>query len=247
MHRTLIFVVLATVAPAARGADDLAAQVARARAEVDELAADLEAERAASREELAALVRRKSELEGELDLVRRTSAELTAARAALEAARAAGETDSLRTRAAVLEAAARLRRHINAGLPLHLNDRSARVAVIEEALARGAMAEAVAALERLTTDELALTTSSERLRHPIQLDGAAVLAEVVRVGMAYLVFRDAAGNAGVIARGADGAVVTQRIDDATHRARVLTLIDAMRRGTASGPFLLPLPNLKVQP
>lgn len=247
MIRALPFLLIAPLSSSALGAVDLAAQVARARAEVDELAADLEAERAASREELSALARRKTELEGELDLVRRTSAELSALRAAREQARATGATEAQTARGAVLEAALRLRRHVEQGLPFRIKERLARVSAVEEALTRSADVEAVRALDQLVDDELALTGSMERVRHPVSLGDTSVMADVVRVGLAYMVFKDATGNAGVFVRGTDGTVITRAITSAEERARVITLIDAMRRGTAAGAFLVPFPAIEVQP
>lgn len=247
MNRALPLLLLVLLSSSALAAEDLGAQVARARAEVDELAADLEAERAASREELSALARRKAELEGELELQRRTVAELSALRAAREQSRAAGATESQAARAAVLAAAARLRLHVQGGLPFRVKERLERVGAIEGALGRGADAEAVRALDQLIDDELALTSSTERVRHPVTLGENPVMAEVVRVGLAYMVFKDSAGNAGVFLRSADGAVTARAVTDATERARVITLIDAMRRGTAAGAFLLPFPAPEVKP
>lgn len=247
MNRPLLLWMVLASASSALAAEDLGAQVAQARAEVDELAADLEAERAASREELAALARRKTELEGELDLLRRTLSELAAVRTAREQASAAGATEREQVRRAVLDAAMGLRRHIEGGLPFRVQERLARVGSLEDAATRGVDAATLGSLEALLVDELTLTTTTERVRHPVQVAGAPAMAEVVRIGMAYMVFRDAAGNAGVLMREEGGALLQRAVTDPGERARISMVMDAMKRGTAMGPYLLPFPESGVKP
>lgn len=240
---------------AARGdvALTLGRSIAALRAEVDALAADVEAARVERQDEQLALARRKTALVAQLDEARFTTVELGRKVEELTKASAAQTTAREAAAAPLRSALARLRAHIDSGVPVRLRERLARLQEAELALEDGGPVDALQRMRILVEAERALETSHERLRQPIEVGGKPVVADVVRLGLVHAFYRLKDGAVGEAVPSSEEAAPQagdtparrarwRPITDADTRARVLALFDALRGTGPTEVVLVPLPH-----
>jgi regulator of replication initiation timing len=185
---------------------DLAHRLARLRGEVEQLSAELARKDNQLRDHLRSLARQKADLKLELqkEQVRLQKTQLAISQKKKLIATEQAEDEAVKPlyRAAIED----VRGYVAQSLPFRKSERLAELDKIDDQLKTGLLTPP-RALSRLWTfieDEFRLTRESGMYRQPIQLDGAEVLADVVRVGMVMLFFKTNDGVVGYAARAGNG-------------------------------------------
>ncbi len=188
---TCLVLSLVAVPLAARAADVTMAELARLRADVDQLAADLEEERAAARDELAALRAERAELERQVRAARARKATLEKLRA--DATKRADEADEdARRWAQPMQRAVEVTRaHVRASLPFATE---ARLAALDRSsrdlqAARPDYGRVLERLLRFIEEEEAMGGEVAYTQQRVEIDGAAQIVRVLRLGLALLYVR----------------------------------------------------------
>ncbi|MBM4281977.1 MAG: DUF3450 family protein [Deltaproteobacteria bacterium] len=230
------------IAAAADAADAtiaaLGATLASLRAEVDAAAADVAQSRRAADDDLAALDRRRRELEARLAQSELTARELQARDAALTTATQDAQAAADAARAPVLAVLQSLRVHVDR-VPFRVHGRRERIDAVAAAAATLGPDDAAALVWPIIVDEARLLAEVGRVRQPIDVGGAPLIAEVAHVGP--LVFwKSKDDRTGVAVSGDRGAQFVS-VDDVEARQRLLLFFDALRRGAARGAFVVPHP------
>lgn len=231
---------LASGALAADIADSRAAELAKLRREVETLSGDLGLRKEDLRSRLRAVDAQKLEIEVQ---IRREELRLAQLEGEVEARRAELATHADRGQTltpAVLAAVATLRGSVQSGLPFHTTERLAELDQLRAQLEGGLLTpeSATARLWAFTEDELRLVRENGLDRQVVVVDGAEVLADVARLGMAALYFRTDGGVVGGAVRGAEGWtwVTFASRDD---QVAVEGLFQKLQHGVRSGAFTLP--------
>ncbi len=249
LHRICIAVaVLVTWAWPAHASDDaelvaLGKTLSALRAEVDGLSADVEAARAEAREGRLAAARRRTQLEGDLESARLLAAQLEEKRTQLSDKSAARATAADAAKAPVRRVLARLRASVSGGIPYRTRERLARIDDVDRALDAEGPAHAVEALEQVLSAEIDLSRSTERARAPIVVESKRMVADVIRLGTAAMLFRTKAGLSGAAHRLPNGDVEWRPFAAPDDRARADVLFAAFRSATREGVVLVPRPAL----
>lgn len=230
-------------APEAPG-DELATvarELVKRRAEVDALATAIARKKAEIADRLRELRRKRAEAERRAEQLRRQAAELDKAiereTEELEGKRAR----RARVKPAVARQADAIAARIAAGLPFKRAERQAEIAAIKRKLDKGEI-EPEQALARLWTaveDELRLTREIGLYRQRIELDGAAELVDVVKLGAVLLYFKTLDGRVGM-AVPASEAWIFRATNDPADQRQIEALFAALEKGIRQGFF--PLPN-----
>ena len=223
------------------GADSAVEELARLRTEIEALSHDLTMEEEALRSRLRSLEAVRTDLEVQTraeDLAARTLRDELAAFA--EAADAGDTEDPVPE--AVLAGLALLEDEIRRGLPYRLDERLQAVADIRDPLRAGTLAPARAASRtwQLAEDELRLTRENALDRQTIDVGGAEVLADVVRLGMVALYVRTPDGRYGYASRAGEGWTTTL-VSGRTESQQIGALFDAVSKQIRVGFFELPNP------
>ncbi len=229
--------------PGTAAAEDLkglATALAEMRADVERLNGEVDDARRAQRDRLRALGTQLAEAEAEL---RRDQLRVQQLREAVDRKRgtiAKATQQLVALTPVVTQAAGALRAHVEGSLPFKRDERLAAIAEIEGQLARNLLTPqgALARLWALGEDELRLTRDTGLFRQTVSVEGAEVLADVVRLGMVAMFYRTGAGGVGVVRRGGDGWQV-EPITAAEAAEQVTGLFDAFKKQIRVGFFELP--------
>lgn len=224
----------------AQSVDQLANKLAGMRADVETLSAELTELKTDTGNELRALARQKSDLQVELE---REKVRISRLRSTLDKKRqaiAARSTDA-EDLAPIFDAAlAGLRAHVDASLPFRRADRLAALDKVAEQRQSGVLSyeRALSRLWSFVEDELRMTRESGVFRQTVELDGAEMLADVVRIGMVMLFFRTSEGRIGKTEKTAGGWRFVE-LDHSDARRRVRDLFDSFKRQIRIGFFTIP--------
>jgi hypothetical protein len=220
--------------------EGLAAELARLRSEIEVLDRTLDDKKEAERTQLRAMASRKLGLDADVERealrVRQLAEELERARAQVRAAR----EQQAELEPVVLDAIARMKASLEAGIPFRVADRRAALEALETELAADTLLPSVA-LSRLwawVEDEARLTRENGLYSQVISVDGEEVLADVARLGMVMLFFRSPDGRFGC-ARRVAGAWRFEPFSAAVDLERASALFAALERRVRVGWFVLP--------
>jgi hypothetical protein len=225
-------------APSSPGA--LAESLIKLRSEVEQLNTEVELTRQESRTQMAALSAQKAELDAQvarLELnVRKLREDLAKRQDEAAAAGVAGES----LLPVLLSATSALRDYILAGLPFKQAERLAELDDFRRQLEGGTLAPARAAnrLWAFYEDEFRLTRENGIHAQTISLEGAAVLADVAKVGSMMLFFRTSDGRMGA-ARKAGAEWRFEVASDEADRQRIAAWFDSLTKQIRQGWFELP--------
>lgn len=232
-------------APAARAAPPEAPElvVARLRVEVDELSASIADERRRAQERLQGLRVERAELERQLRL-EQVRARTLARIEAQDHARADALDDTSAARLEpIREALALAESYVQDTLPFEREGRLRVLAAIRADLAasRPDPSNALSRLWRFVEEEEALGREVSRAQQPVSLDGERQLVDVVRLGMAAMYLRTAAGEYGWAKRGPAGWGF-ERLHDPAPKAAVAALFASFDENRRFGPQHLVMPD-----
>lgn len=237
----LALALLLVPAAGALAQDDLAQGLIRLRGEVEQLNGELDLLREEQRTGLAALNVQKAELSASVErqqLAARELREKLQARQA-EQAEAGAEGDTLRP--LLLDAVARLRAQIAAGLPFKVEERLGELDQFRVQLENGTLPpqRAVNRLWAFHEDEFRLSRENGLYSQTIEVGGERVLAEVAKVGGMALYFRTPDGRYGQARRAGEGWVF-EPFADPDDAGRAAAYYDSLRKQIRQGYFELPL-------
>lgn len=232
-------------APAfAQAPEALALELVRLRGEVDAVASALSEKRDARSGQIRALAAQKASVEAELRReelrLRQLEQALAAEKTRVEGAGRA-EAELLPV---VLDAAERLEKSLDHGVPFRVEDRRAELDRIKKDLNEGLLLPS-AGITRLwawVEDELRQSRESGLHQQVIPIDEREVLADVVRVGMVALYFRTPEGRFGLARKLATGGYRYEELPDETSSKQVAKLFESMERRIRAGFFELPNPE-----
>lgn len=224
----------------AGAADGGVEELARLRAEIEALSYDLSMEEESLRGRLRSLEAVRTDLEVQVraeDLGARTLRDDLAELAA-GAATESGHEDVLTP--AVRHGLDTLRAAIEAGLPYRVAERLAAVDALRTQLDTGALppARVASRLWQLAEDELRLTRENALDRQTVSVEGAEVLADVVRLGMVALYVRTPDGQYGFAERDGGGWRTTM-LTGRTPTQQIASLFDSVGKQIRVGYFELP--------
>jgi len=232
---------LAVSPPAAADeADQLAQRLIALRGDVEQLNSELEQSREAQRAELLGLAQQRAQLTADLGRQQLGAQE---ARDRLQTAATersgAGVADAA-LQPVLLAALAEFDRQVVAGLPFKVAERRAALAAIRVEIESGRLGSHRAAnrVWAFIEDEFRLARETALHQQTLTLDGANVLADVVKVGSMMLFFRSADGGVGYAERERAGWrwVVAS---EAGQQAQIEALFDALDKQIRQGYFELP--------
>jgi hypothetical protein len=232
---------LALTLPVAALADDSeqARRLATLRAEVENLASEVDQIKDDARGELRSLELQQTDLEARIRQeevrVEELGRLIERQKENLKAEQIAGEVLT----PVLVDALARVRRSIEAGLPYHTEDRLAEVDKLAGQLQEQTLTPQRAATRiwQLIEDELRLSRENIMDRQVVVLDGSEVLVDVARIGMVLMYFRTEDGRIGAVT-GKPGAWLYQVVTD-SRVAQIEGLFDALEKQVRVGYFELP--------
>lgn len=233
------------VALAADPVDSRAAELAKLRRSVETLSTALAAAKEDLDHHLDAVLAERMDLDLQ---IRREELRAAVARDALaERRRALADAEVAGQTAltpALLAAIERVRDPVARSLPVHRAERLAELDALRDDLLSGALRPegGVGRLWAFVEDELRLTRENGLDRQVITVDGADVLAEVGRLGMAAAYFRTDGGAVGFAGYGAAEGWSWRTVADRRESNAVEELIDALAHGVRAGTFALPNPE-----
>lgn len=248
-----LFVFLAAsmiAAPAAadRGAG-LAASLVELRSEVEQLTDALEDARRSRRSQAQSFAARKAQLEAELQREELRVRQLGEARARKQGEIEAAKADDAALLPVVAVGAEAMKRHIGRSIPFRREARLDAVAEIERKLDEGLLTprSALSRLWALVEDELRMTRDTGLYRETVEIDGAPMMVDVVRVGAVAMYLRTGDGRVGTVSRVA-GEWRTVMLDAEVEQARVAALFDGFKKQIRVGfytlPNVLPAPEVR---
>lgn len=238
LHPAILLLVLLSTAAAAQ--PELGERLVALRGEVERLDSELVLLREEQRTLLAGLNAQRAELEASLDRQRRLTRDLAARRAAAEDAAAQREQAGQALRPVLEAAIDREAARIRGGLPFKVEERVAALEEIRRQMADGTLSPGRAASRLWAFFEDELRGAREVALHSqtVVLGGERVLADVVKVGSMALYFRTPDGRFGQAVR-SGGGWDYRLAEDASFRASVAALFDALRKQIRRGWFQLP--------
>lgn len=227
-------------AASARETAGLAEALVQLRTEVEQLNDSVEEARRAGRDQRRALATQQTELDAE-----RTRAKLRVAQLKETLERRKDRVAQAKAAQADLtpvfqQAAATLRKRVEASLPFKRAGRLKAISELERKLAEGLLTPQ-AALSRLwavAEDEMRLTRDTGLFRDTVALPDGEVLADVIRIGMVGLYYRTGDGRVGVVGRVGD-AWTARPVTDEAGKRQIDGLFDAFKKQIRVGAFELP--------
>lgn len=167
------------------------ADLAQLRADVDQLAADLEAERAAARDELAALRAERAELERQVRAARTRKSTLEKLRADATKRAEEADDDARRWAEPMTQAVQATRAHVESGLPFATEARLEPLDRLSRDLqaARPDYGRVLERLLRFVEEEQAMGGEVAYTQQRVEIEGAAQIVRVLRLGLALLYVR----------------------------------------------------------
>lgn len=224
----------------ARDGADLATSLVELRSEVERLTHDLEDARRARRAQAQGFAARKAQLEAELQREELRARQLREAKARKQAEIERAKADDAALLPVVRLAAAALKGYVDASLPFRREARREAVQQIEDRLAEGLLTPraALSRLWALVEDELRMTRDTGLYRETVEIDGAPMMVDVVRVGTVGLYLRTGDGRVGAVSR-VGGAWRTAMLDGEAERAQVAALFDGFKKQIRVGFYTLP--------
>lgn len=166
--------------------------------------------------------------------------------AAAALAEATPESSAEQVRAALAGAVAEARAATEAGIPFRLAARLAALDALSAALDQGKHAEVLDGLWTFLEYEVARAGSNELARQEVTLEGQAVPAEVVRLGLVELFFRAGDGRVGRGAGGARGPIY-EEVRDEAGAAALGRLFDRFGAAERTGLHLVPVAAVPSAP
>jgi hypothetical protein len=226
----------------ALGADSAVEELARLRTNIEALSHDLNMEEEALRSRLRSLEAVRTDLEVQTraeDLAVRTLRD-----GLMSFAEAATDEDSAEPIVpTVLAGLGQLEALIRSGLPYRVAERLQAISDIRDPMQAGTLApeRAASRMWQLAEDELRLTRENALDRQTIDVEGAEVLADVVRLGMVALYVRTPDGRYGYATRGSGEVWTTTLVSGRTESQQISVLFDAVTKQIRVGFFELPNP------
>lgn len=218
----------------------LAERLAALRGEVEGLSADLAEKENELRDQMRSYARQKAELKLELQKeetrLRKTRLAINQKKDLIEA----HKKDDQALDPIFEEAVEEVRAYVEGSLPFKRDERLSALKKIEDQHKAGLLTppRAVSRLWTFLEDEFRLTRESGMYRQTIQLDGEDELADVIRVGMVMLYFKDPDGRVGYADR-TDQGWTYKAFEGEDERRRVMALFDSMKKQIRVGFFELP--------
>jgi hypothetical protein len=222
------------------GTDPRAVRLAALRAEVENLQGDLDTERDALRAELRAIDAQRIDLEVAIRREVLRQERLLRAETELKMINVALGPNPLTAR--LQSQIEEMELLIREGAPFKTSERQAALRELGVALREGRRTpeQTAARLWAWIEDERRLGRTTGIDRQVITVNGEEVLAEVARVGMVALYWRDAEGRAGQAQRGPDGWTLVT-VGAGQGQEEIFALFEALGKGIHVGAFALPLP------
>ena len=222
--------------------ESLAKNLAALRVRVEELSGLIDQQKAQTQGALRSLSLQQAELEAQVQRESFRVKQLRSKKAALlqEVAASKGAKDTLAP--AVGQALGKVRAHVALSLPFKRQERLEQVDAITRHLQGGLISpeKAAARLWQLMEDERRLAGESGLYQQVVEVEGEAVLCEVVRLGMIALYFQTPQGRFGVIRR-AHGAWKVRLFLEEEAQQQTTQLFDHFKKNLRTGFFVLPSP------
>lgn len=224
----------------AQDISELAKELASLRGEVEVLSGELSEGKTELQDQLRTYARQKSELTLELD---REQIRLQKLRLAVAQKQKEVEAQNQRFKSLLpifQETASALRGYIENSLPFRQEERLAELKKLEDGLEGGLMPppKALVRLWGMVEDELRMTRESGMYRQTVSLNGDEQLADVVRLGMVMMFFKNAQGEVGHAYRSGESWAYTT-FKDTNEIAMVESLFDRFKKQVRVGLFELP--------
>jgi hypothetical protein len=222
----------------------LSSDLSRMRGEVENLTTDLAAKKEEFRSRLRSLATQKTDLEMELQREELRLRQFKEAQAKQRARVARNEERKHTLKPTLLKSIGLIRDAVRAGLPFQKHERAGDLDKLERQLQEGTLSSptALARLWGKVQDEFRLGRENGLYRQVIQVNGTEMLAEVVRVGMVFLLFKTRDGHYGRALKKGDRW--TYRLyQDRDDIERAAALFDAFKKRIRVGFFELPAVEL----
>lgn len=232
------------IAPAgsthAESGPGLAAALVELRSDVERLTDTLEDARRTRRSQAQSFAARKAQLDAELQREELRVRQLREARERKRVEIEAAKADDAALLPVVKAGAGALRAHVDRSIPFRRAQRRAAIDRIESRLDEGLLTPraALSRLWALVEDELRMARDTGLYRETLEIDGAPMMVDVVRLGTVGLYLRTADGRVGTVSRVA-GTWRTALLDDDEARQRVAALFDGFKKQIKVGFYTLP--------
>lgn len=247
------FMVLAAAAqePAQQDAEfeNLGKELVKKRSRVDALSSEVELSKADVQNRVRALGLQKADLERQIKALKLELSELDGRVKKNEDEIARKEEPRARLKPLVLRQIALARQASSKGLPFKTRERMDDFDRLRDQVERDQIKpdEGLTRLWSAIEDELRLARENGIYRHPVEVDGQSVLADVARIGMILLYFKTADNRVGMAVPSDDGKWSFTVVTDKDGQKRILYLFECLTKRIRHGYFELPNPYAAGSP
>ena len=229
--------------------ENLSKELVKKRSRVDALSTEVELNKTEVQNRVRALGLQKADLERQIKALELELSEIDSRVKKQEEEISRKEEPRGRLKPLVLKQIALARDAVAKGLPFKTKDRVEDLDRLKDQVERGQMKpdEGLTRLWSAVEDELRLARENGLYRHPVQVEGQEILADVARIGMILLYFKTSDNRTGMALPSEDGKWTFTTVTDKAGQKQILYLFECLQKRIKHGYFELPNPYAAGSP